>query len=323
MKSAMMKRGFPSSAPSLRASTSSSSACGSSWCTCKRNSAEGRTSRSWCISDTSPLPWLRRRRRRGGLAHEPTDDQRTRQSPGQLRPGLPPMAPDLQLGGEAVSHLWAAGVLSFLPEQTTHHRCQTDGLCSASAGKEERGMTTTRHNLSVQQAPLRRLSRATGTATPDQQPFPLPASSHSLGHCAGLHPEDQPSQSGDFPCVAPLSGHTGKGPRPTRQCLGHLATIGYCQAGAQAVIRALLHRERWLLVDIRLRPWSYFPQWLGRTLAVQFAGRYLHLPALGQVHEGEAATQPTDLADAQSGVRHLVSLLEVGYSCLLLCGCPR
>jgi len=58
-------------------------------------------------------------------------------------------------------------------------------------------------------------------------------------------------------------------------------------------------------------------------LAVQFAGRYLHLPALGQVHEGEPARQPTDLADAQSGVRHLVSLLEVGYSCLLLCGCPR
>ncbi len=184
-------------------------------------------------------------------------------------------------------------------------------------------MTTTRYRMSVQKSPLRRLSRARGTAMPDQQPFPLPASPHSIGHCAGLHGEDQPYQSGDCPGAAPLSGHTGKGPRPSRQRLGHLATIGYCQPGAQAVIRALLHRERWLLVDIRLTPWSYFPQWLGRTLAVQFAGRYLHLPALGQVHEGEAATQPTDLADAQSGVRHLVSLLEVGYSCLLLCGCPR
>jgi len=184
-------------------------------------------------------------------------------------------------------------------------------------------MTTTRHGLSVQQARLRRLVRATGTATPDQQPFPLPASPHSVGHCAGLHPEDQPYQSAEYPGAAPLSGHTRNVSLPTRQRLGHLATIGSCQAGAEAVIRSLLHHERWLLVDIRLTPWSYFPQWLGRTLAVQFAGRYLHLPALGQVYEGESATQPADLADAQSGVRHLVSLLEVGYSCLLLCGCPR
>jgi len=146
-----------------------------------------------------------------------------------------------------------------------------------------------------------------------------PASPHTIGHYAGFHGEDQPAQTSELASslIAPRPG--GRKASPP----SHLATIGYCQPGAQAVIRALLHRERWLLVDIRLTPWSYFPQWLGRTLAVQFAGRYLHLPALGQVYEGEAATQPADLADAQSGVRHLVSLLEVGYSCLLLCGCPR
>jgi len=177
-----------------------------------------------------------------------------------------------------------------------------------------------------------------------------PSTPHSCGHSAGLHGEDQPSQFQDFfssSCLINTSTppllsvekqeklilRTPQPLHPSRrdvryetrspqqqQRLGHLATMGYCQPGAQPVLRALLHHPDWLLVDIRLTPWSYYPQWLGSALSVQFVMQYLHLPELGNLNDDDA-TLPIQLYNAQAGIRQLLLLLDAGRSCVLLCGC--
>jgi hypothetical protein len=201
-------------------------------------------------------------------------------------------------------------------------------------------MTTQRSDAPPPGAPLKHPSRGT--------PHP-PASVHSVGHSAGLHPEDRPYPSCALagltilPALAPplvekqwklvLNRATRPSPpRPSwpdagdetrhhRARLGQLATIGYCQPGAEAVMRALLHQQDWLLVDIRLTPWSYYPQWQGLALAASFGTQYLHLPELGNLNADDA-TLPIRLANPDAGIGHLLALLDAGRSCLLVCGCP-
>lgn len=201
-------------------------------------------------------------------------------------------------------------------------------------------MTIHRKESRPHSAPPKRLSRSLTH---------LPASVHGAGHFAGLHPEDQPASSGALhalrvspaPAVAPVEQqgklvltparrpapvHTPWLPPPAqtqhpRPSLGQLATIGYCQPGAEAVIAVLVRSERFLLVDIRLTPWSYSPQWQGRALSAAFGIQYLHLPELGNENEDDA-TLPPCLANSQVGLEHLLAWLDGGRSCLLLCGCP-
>lgn len=106
--------------------------------------------------------------------------------------------------------------------------------------------------------------------------------------------------------------------------------VGYSSGGAEEHVKALMSDPNMLIIDTRLKPWSWRSAWCrddkvlpgGRTLPglrSQWGKRYRHagqyLGNLGRNHG------TIDIADIETGVRGLMMYLREGHPLILLCQC--
>lgn len=97
--------------------------------------------------------------------------------------------------------------------------------------------------------------------------------------------------------------------------------IGYSTPGAQERIDELLQQTKTLLIDTRLKPWSWDKQWRKEALEdrygdkYKFAGKYLGNEGkdLGLIR----------FADIDTGMKGLMWYFGEGYDLILLCQCRK
>lgn len=95
--------------------------------------------------------------------------------------------------------------------------------------------------------------------------------------------------------------------------------VGYSTLGSQELIDELLKQPGMLLIDTRIKPWSWNELWRKEALQkrygdqYRFAGKYLGNAALG--------TGGIEIADAATGIAGLVKYLGEGRDLILLCQC--
>ena len=106
--------------------------------------------------------------------------------------------------------------------------------------------------------------------------------------------------------------------------------VGYSEGFAEERVKALMSDPKMLLIDTRLKPWSWRPTWCredkvlpgGQVLPglqsqwgkrYRWAGKYLG--NLGYKHA------IIDIADIETGLRGLMMYLREGHSLILLCQC--
>jgi uncharacterized protein (DUF488 family) len=99
-------------------------------------------------------------------------------------------------------------------------------------------------------------------------------------------------------------------------------TIGYGSTPLeQRAAREQLRVFRGIaMIDTRYSPRSRFPEWCKAALEKEFAPRYVHIRALGNINYRSGG--PIVLADEARGLEQARQLLEQG-DILLLCGCYR
>jgi hypothetical protein len=101
-----------------------------------------------------------------------------------------------------------------------------------------------------------------------------------------------------------------------------LLTMGYAAPGSMERLEEFLSQEKVMLVDIRFSPRSrWCPAWNKKALIERTDGRYLHVPELGNRNYNQLG-KPIELAGPLESAREsLVSLLQEGFSVMLLCAC--
>jgi hypothetical protein len=112
-------------------------------------------------------------------------------------------------------------------------------------------------------------------------------------------------------------------PKPAIQGvpLGIVYPIGYSAQGAAEYIDALLGHSKTILIDTRIKPYSWNERWRKEELErvygekYHWAGRYLGNKALG--------TGNIEIADPEKGIAGLVKYLSEGYNLILLCQCKE
>ncbi len=103
--------------------------------------------------------------------------------------------------------------------------------------------------------------------------------------------------------------------------LGIVYPIGYSMPGAQERIDELLQDPKVLLIDTRIKPYSWNERWkkeeLKRTYGEKYhwAGKFLGNPAKD--------TGRLEVADPDKGIAGLLKYLSEGHDLILLCQCPH
>jgi hypothetical protein len=103
--------------------------------------------------------------------------------------------------------------------------------------------------------------------------------------------------------------------------MGIVYPIGYSAPGAQERIDKLLKDPKVLLIDTRIKPYSWNERWkkeeLKRTYGEKYhwAGKFLGNKALG--------TGNIEIADPEKGIAGLLKYLSEGHDLILLCQCPH
>lgn len=109
----------------------------------------------------------------------------------------------------------------------------------------------------------------------------------------------------------------------SRTLPGTLYTLGYATPGALAELEEVMQDESVLLIDIRLRAGSrWWPAWNKKQLRARWAGRYTHEKRLGNINYRDRSL-PVVLhgPHIEQAIEGAVSLLQVGFSLVLLCAC--
>jgi hypothetical protein len=97
--------------------------------------------------------------------------------------------------------------------------------------------------------------------------------------------------------------------------------IGYSTPGARERIEELLWSPNVVLIDTRITPWSWDPQWRGEALEARYGGRYRYAGKyLGNEGKDLGIIR---IADIDTGIRGLVWYFDRGYDCILLCQCRK
>ncbi len=110
-------------------------------------------------------------------------------------------------------------------------------------------------------------------------------------------------------------------PSATTAKLGRVASIGYHQPEAWLIVTHMVDEQGWHLVDIRSNRRSYLEEWSGTSLRKHFRSSYHEVPELGDVTQ-LAPANPMQLLDPATGLAKVMTWLEAGIDCLLLCACP-
>lgn len=107
------------------------------------------------------------------------------------------------------------------------------------------------------------------------------------------------------------------------ETLWNVTTLGYNARGSAQALDTLMSEERVLLIDTRLKPWSYNPEWRQGALAKKYGKQYHYA---GQFLGNEHYNQPEKgikIADPDTGLRGLRQYLSEGYRLVLLCACNQ
>jgi hypothetical protein len=104
--------------------------------------------------------------------------------------------------------------------------------------------------------------------------------------------------------------------------MSSLIPFGYTTPDAAARLDALMDGEQIMLVDIRYSTKSLKrPEWSMERLRARYGNRYLWLRSLGNVNYFTHGS--IQIAAPDIGIPRLLSGLEQGYTCVLLCTCTR
>jgi len=98
--------------------------------------------------------------------------------------------------------------------------------------------------------------------------------------------------------------------------------LGYSHYGADKRIDELMQQETMLLIDTRLKPYSWRPEWRSDALRAKYQGRYRVAGAfLGNLNFNLPNGWPIKIADPATGIRGLMRYLSEGHDLILLCQC--
>jgi len=73
-----------------------------------------------------------------------------------------------------------------------------------------------------------------------------------------------------------------------------------------------------IVVDVRFNPNSFSPFWTRKNLEKCFSS-YKHVPSLGNKKYKEKGVM--EIVDLNSGCEEVISMMELGFNCILLCAC--
>lgn len=105
--------------------------------------------------------------------------------------------------------------------------------------------------------------------------------------------------------------------------VGSLYILGYAAPGSAAQLEQLMSNSMMLLIDLRISARSrWWPQWSKRALRARWGTRYSHEKRLGNLNYRDS-TQPITLCGPhpEQAIAGAVTLLQCGYSLVLLCAC--
>jgi len=105
--------------------------------------------------------------------------------------------------------------------------------------------------------------------------------------------------------------------------VGSLYTLGYAAPDAVAQLEQLMSDPTMLLIDVRISPRSrWWPHWTKQALRARWGTRYSHEKRLGNVNYRDHS-QPVELCGPhpEQAIAGAVTLLQHGYSLVLLCAC--
>src|SRR5205807_1245047 len=95
--------------------------------------------------------------------------------------------------------------------------------------------------------------------------------------------------------------------------------VGYEALGARQWLDELTKDDNVLVVDTRLKPWSWRVDFRETELKATYGKRYKQAgPFLGNRGYKDGYI---DIADPDTGIRGLIAYLSEGYDLILLCGC--
>ena len=102
----------------------------------------------------------------------------------------------------------------------------------------------------------------------------------------------------------------------------NIYTAGYASrkwTPEKMVAVAKSHHAIW--VDVRLRPYSRnYPAFNQKNLQAILGKSYVHMPAFGNVLHKEGGIQ---LSNSVLGLEQVKSILNAGYSIILMCACSK
>lgn len=110
--------------------------------------------------------------------------------------------------------------------------------------------------------------------------------------------------------------------------------VGYNAGGAEQHLLELMKDPKMLLVDTRLKPWSWRPTWCREDkvlpggqrlpgLQSQWGKRYRWAGAYLGNENYKHQLAPIKIADIETGLRGLMMYLREGHSLILMCGCSH
>lgn len=97
--------------------------------------------------------------------------------------------------------------------------------------------------------------------------------------------------------------------------------LGYSAHGAEQRVKELMAQPRMLLVDIRLKAYSWRAEWQQEALEKKYGERYRFAGAyLGNLQYRIPGL--IEIADPEKGIAGLIYYLKRGHDLILLCKCP-
>lgn len=110
--------------------------------------------------------------------------------------------------------------------------------------------------------------------------------------------------------------------------------LGYNEGGSEQHLLELMKDPHMLLIDTRLKPWSWRPTWCHEDkvlpgghvipgLRSQWGKRYRYAGKFLGNENYKFPGASIKIADLETGLRGLRMYLEKGYSLILMCGCSH
>lgn len=103
--------------------------------------------------------------------------------------------------------------------------------------------------------------------------------------------------------------------------MGIVYPIGYSMPGAQERIDELLQDPKVLLIDTRIKPWSWNEAWRKEALEQRYGQRYRWAGKL--LGNPAKDTGRLEVADPEKGIAGLLKYLSEGHDLIILCQCKE